>query len=174
MGEKQSRFEELLLPHLDGAYNLARWLVEKDQDAQAVVREAYTQALKEFAESREADARTWLLTIVRKTAYHWIQRGHHSRMIPFEETILEGPTNKPLPAVSDQERRRSLYEALSKLPVELREVLVLHDIEGWTYTQLASALEAPHATVLHRLRMARRSLRQELAETHGRGSSDAV
>jgi RNA polymerase sigma-70 factor (ECF subfamily) len=166
MGEKQSRFEELLLPHLDGAYNLARWLVGSEQEAYAVVREAYVLAFKEFAGLGGAEARAWLLTIVRKTAHRWIRHGQDSKLIPFTRTPEEtGPTFEG----PDHERKRPLYEALGKLSIELREVLVLHDIEGWSYARLASALQVPKTTVLDRLNRARLSLRQELAEAQGKG-----
>jgi RNA polymerase sigma-70 factor, ECF subfamily len=168
MGEKQSRFEELLLPHLDGAYNLARWLVGSEQQAYAVVREAYIRAFKEFDEFRGAEARAWLLTIVRKAAHHRIRDGQNPKLIPFAEGIEAfGETF----GARHHERRDPLYAALNKLPVELREVLVLHEIEGWSYTRLASALEVPRATVLDRLNKARRSLRQELTEIHGKGDA---
>jgi RNA polymerase sigma factor (sigma-70 family) len=164
MRQKQSLFEELLLPYLDGAYNLARWIVQRDQDAQAVVQEAYIQAQKEFVEFRGADARAWLLTIIRNTAYTWIQKhGNHSDMIPFDEATPVAPSDKPLPEPSPEEMQRHLHEALSKLPVEFREVLVLREIEGWSYKQLASALNVSAATVISRLSQARRRLRQEVA-----------
>ena len=160
---KTAAFEKLFLPHLDGAYNLALWIVERDQDAQAVVQEAYIQALKEFVEF-DADARAWLLTIIRNTAYSWIQkRGNHSNMIPFDEATHVAPSDKSLPEPSPEERQRHLHEALSKLPVEFREVLVLHEIEGWSYKQLASALKVSAATVMSRLSRARQRLKQELA-----------
>lgn len=168
MAEKQSHFEELLLPHLDGAYNLARWLVGRDEDAQAIVQKAYLRAIKEFRESNEADTRAWLLTIVRKTAHNWIQRGVHSRIVALGETI---PREKPahlLPEGVERVRKRALLAALSKLPFELREVLVLHDLEGWSCARMASAIGAPRATVVERLTLARRTLREELAEPHGR------
>ena len=79
LARKTAAFEELFLPHLDGAYNLARWIVERDRDAQTVVQEAYIQALDEFVEFRGTDARAWLLAIVRNAAYTWIQkRGNNS------------------------------------------------------------------------------------------------
>jgi RNA polymerase sigma-70 factor, ECF subfamily len=187
MGEKQPDFEELLLPHLDGAYNLARWLIETDQDAQAIVHEAYLQALQEFTKFREADARSQLLSIVRKTAHSWMIQTpkKHSKVIPFAEAF-PGETSAAAEAMADrsaavpqhqdpaqpaseasgQESKRPLYQALSKLPVEFREILVLHDIEGWTYTQLASVLEISRTMVLNRVSMARRSLRQELGNAH--------
>jgi RNA polymerase sigma-70 factor (ECF subfamily) len=173
MGQKQSRLEELLLPHLDGAYNLARWLIENDQAAQAIILEAYLQAKQEFGEPYEADARHCLVTIVRKRAHTWIQEhGKSPTVIPFVETFPEEPSaagkaiadtwEKQVAQASDEERKRLFCEALRRLPVEFREILVLHYVEGWTYTQLGSALEIPQAKVLYRLSMARRSLRHEL------------
>jgi RNA polymerase sigma-70 factor (ECF subfamily) len=180
MGKTQSHFEELLLPHLDGAYNLARWLVQNDENAQAVVQEAYLQARREFAKSHEADARNWLLTIVRKKAFNWVeQRQGRSKPLPLTEALPEQDSvatkamaDKSLTGATDEEWKRPLHEALSRLPVEFREVLVLHDIEGWSYMQLASELEIPQATVLHRLSMARRILRQQLGEAHRRVLND--
>ena len=174
MREMHPNFEELFLPHLDGAYNLARWLVENDQDAQAIVEEAYLQARKELGELRKADARTWLLIIVRRIAHTWIRkRDKHSKMIPFAEafrgqscrskaTVLA--SEEASPKAADSESKRPLYESMGRLPVEFREVLVLHDIEGWTYTQLAAVLEVPGVMVIERLSMARRTLRKELGE----------
>jgi RNA polymerase sigma-70 factor (ECF subfamily) len=164
MRQEQSLFEKLLLPHLDGAYNLARWLVEEDQDAQTVVQQAYIQALKEIVGFRGADVRAWLLTIVRNTAYSWIQkRGDHSNLSAFEEAIDAAPPNKPLPGTAHSEWKLRLHIALSRLPVEFREVLVLHEIEGWSCTQLASALNVSVATVVSRLTRARWSLRRLVA-----------
>jgi RNA polymerase sigma-70 factor (ECF subfamily) len=161
---KTAAFEELFLPHIDGAYNLARWIVERDRDAQTVVQEAYIQALNEFVEFRGADVRAWLLVIVRNAAYTWIQkRGINSGIIPFEEAIHVAPTDQPLSESSHEEQNRQLNEALTRLPVKFREILVLREIEGWSYKQLASALTVPPATVVSRLIRARRRLRQEVA-----------
>jgi RNA polymerase sigma-70 factor (ECF subfamily) len=154
---KTAAFEELFLPHL--AYNLARWIVEGDRDAQVVVQEAYIQAFNEFVEFRGAGARAWLLTIVRNAAYNWIQKlGNNSSMIPFHEATCVAPSDKPLPEPSPEEWQRHPHEALSKLPVEFRKVLVLREIEGWSYKQLASALNVSAATVMSRLSQARRRL----------------
>lgn len=159
---KTAAFEEIFLPHLDGAYNLARWIVERDPDAQAIVEEAYVQASRAFVECPKADARAWLLTIVRNIAYTWIKRrGNNSSAIPFEEAIHAAPSDKPQAGLFHVKRKRQLHEALTRLPVELREVLVLREIEGWSYKQLASTLNVPSATVMSRLIQARRRLRQE-------------
>jgi RNA polymerase sigma factor (sigma-70 family) len=137
---------------------------ERARDAQTVVQEAYIQALNEFVEFRGTDARAWLLAIVRNAAYTWIQkRGNNSSMIPFEEAIHVAPTDQPLSESSDEAQKRRLNEALTRLPVELREILVLREIEGWSYKQLASALNVSAATVVSRLIQARRRLRQEVA-----------
>jgi RNA polymerase sigma-70 factor (ECF subfamily) len=181
MREKQSHFEEVVLPHLDRAYNLARWLIENDQDAQAIVQEAYQQARQEFGSLREADPQNWLLTIVRKRIQAWIQESEkHSKVIPQTfpgepSVATQGMADTPeraLPEAAEQEWKRPLYEALSRLPIEFREVLVLREIEGWNYTQLASALGIPRPMVVHRLSMARQSLRQELKEAHRRELND--
>lgn len=177
MREKPSHFEEAVLPHLDRAYNLARWLIESDQDAQAIVQEAYRQAQQEFGNLREADPQNWLLTIVRKRVHAWIQGGEkHSKVIP--QTFPGVPSTgtqrtadtleRALPEAAEQEWKQPLYEALSRLPVEFREVLVLREIEGWNYSQLASALGIARPMVVHRLSKARESLRQELKEAHHR------
>src|SRR6516162_4445678 len=103
---KTATFEKLFLPHLDGAYNLARWIVERDPDAQAVVQEAFIQASRAFEEFREADARAWLLAIVRNVAHTWIQkRGNNSSMIPFEETIHVASSDKPQPDLFNEHRK---------------------------------------------------------------------
>jgi RNA polymerase sigma-70 factor (ECF subfamily) len=177
MREKPSHFEEAVLPHLDRAYNLARWLIENDQNAQAIVQEAYRQAQQEFGNLREADPQNWLLSIVRERVHAWIQGGEkHSKVIP--QTLPGAPSTatqpiadaleRALPEAVEQECKQPLYEALSRLPVEFREVLVLREIEGWNYTQLASALGIARPMVVHRLSMARESLRQELKEAHRR------
>ena len=166
LASKTTTFEELFLAHLDGAYNLARWIVKRDPDAQAVVQEAYIQASGAFVEFRETDPRAWLLTIVRNAAYTWIQQhGNSSSMIPSEKAIEAPRSDQPQPGLFHQKPKRQLREALSRLPAEFREVLVLHEIEGWSYKQMASALNVPEATVMSRLSQARRHLRQEVLQT---------
>ena len=181
MREKQPHYEEVFLPHLDRAYNLARWLIENDQDAQAIVQEAYRQARLEFENFREADPQNWLLTIVRQRVHTWIQETEkRSKVIlqtfPGEPAAaakgMADTSENALPETVDQEWKRPLYEALSRLPIEFREVLVLHEIEGWNYTQLSSALGIPRPMVVHRWSLARQSLRQELKEAHPREQND--
>jgi RNA polymerase sigma factor (sigma-70 family) len=163
MQEEQSNFEELCLPLVDAAYNLAYLLVGRDQDAQDVVQEAYIRALKGFKRFRGGKTRVWLLAIVRNTAYTWLRK--HAReldMIPFDPPIHTPTIGKPLSECSQEERVQRFQEALKRLPVEFREILVLRDIEGWSYNELASALHVPSGTIMSRLSRARQGLRQEV------------
>jgi RNA polymerase sigma-70 factor, ECF subfamily len=160
-----SRFEELFLPHLDAAYNLARWLVSGDQDAQDIVQEAYVRALKGFAGFRGDNPRAWLLTIVRNTAYTWLKRhAPDEKLIPFDEESHVVPVEPGPSELSHEKRRELLEQALGRLPTEFREVLVLFEFEGWSYKAMADALEVPLGTVMSRLSRARRRLQQELAQ----------
>ena len=168
MEDKQPLFEELFLPHLDAAYNLARRIVQSDQDAQDIVQEAYMRALRGFKGFRGDDARAWLLIIVRNTAYSWMKKhSSNTNVIQFDPAIHAIATNDPLSESLHDERKRRFHEALNRLPTELQEVLVLRDIEGWSYKDLASALHVPPGTVMSRLSRARQRLRQEIARVPG-------
>jgi RNA polymerase sigma factor (sigma-70 family) len=166
MRDEQSLFEQLFLPHLDAAYNLARWIVERDQDAQDVVQEAYIRALKGFHGFRGDNARAWLLTIVRNTAYSWLkQNSHSSNFIPFNQSIHSQPSDEPSSESIHEERVQQLHEAVQQLPVNLRDVLVLYELEGWSYKELASALNIPLGTVMSRISRARRRLQRILTRS---------
>jgi len=159
-----SRFEELFLPHLDAAYNLARWLGSGDQDAQDIVQEAYTRAFKGFAGFRGDNPRAWLLTIVRNTAYTWLKKhANHEKIVPFDEEIHAVPAEPAPNDRFDEVRRGQLQAALNRLPTEFREVLLLFEFEGWSYKAIAAALNVPVGTVMSRLSRARRRLQQEFA-----------
>jgi RNA polymerase sigma-70 factor, ECF subfamily len=175
MGQERPRFEELFLPHLDAAYNLARWIVERDHDAQDVVQEAYVRALKSFAGFRGVNPRAWLLTIVRNTAYNWIHK--HARdenLVPFDEKIHALPTNEPRSEASYEKRSQQLHEALKRLPAEFREVLVLYEFEGWSYKEMASVLNLPIGTVMSRLSRARRRLQEAISEVRDLEAEDEL
>jgi RNA polymerase sigma factor (sigma-70 family) len=167
--EQQARFEELVLPHLDAAYRLARLLLKRDEDAQDVVQDAYIKALKGFERFRGGDARAWILMIVRNTAFTWLKKHYaNSNVIPFDEAVHQPSTEESHSESVYEERSRQLREALARLPVEFREILVLRDIEGWSYTELASALKLPLGTVMSRLNRARLHLREEIAKVQPR------
>src|SRR5260221_4214855 len=144
-----SRFEELFLPHLDAAYNLARWLVSGDQDAQDIVQEAYVRAFKGFPGFRGANPRAWLLTIVRTTAYTWIKRhATDDKLITFDEESHVVPVETAPSEGSQEKRREQLDEPLSRLPTEFREILVLLEVEGRAYKAMADTLQVPLETIL--------------------------
>src|SRR5580693_2464300 len=170
-----SRFEELFLPHLDAAYNLARWLVRGDQDAQDIVQEAYVRAFKGFAGFRGENPRAWLLTIVRNTAYTWIKRhSTEDKLIPFDEESHVIPVEEVPSEVSQEKRREQLEEALNRLPSDFREVLVLFEFEGWSYKEMATALNVPLGTVMSRLSRARRRLHEAISEVQDLETEDEL
>jgi RNA polymerase sigma-70 factor (ECF subfamily) len=163
MEEKQSTFEQLYLPHLDAAYNLARLLIEKDQDAQEVVHEAYLRALKSFKRSHGKDIRSCILLMVRNTAYTWLKKHlPDAKLIESDKVIHRVPSAEPASEASQGEREKQFHEALTRLPVEYREILFFRDVESWSYKQLASALNLPADTAISRLSLARRHLWEEV------------
>lgn len=168
MEKNQSRFEKLFLPHLDAAYNLARLLVGRDQDAQDIVQQAYLRARKGLKGFHEGDARAWLLMSVRNTAQGWVQKLDPIVVRP-NLAIPTPTTNERRSRSPGEERVLQLQEVFNSLPFELREVLVLHEIEGWSYEQLALALNVPVGTIMSRLSCARQRMRRELARVEDRG-----
>jgi RNA polymerase sigma-70 factor (ECF subfamily) len=166
---KPPRFEELFLPHLDAAYSLARWIVGRDQDAQDIVQEAYARALKGFSGFRGDNPRAWLLTIVRNTAYSWIKKHlNEEKLIPFDEDTHAVPVEVVPSELSQERRRQLLEEALNRLPAKFRDVLILFEIERWSYKAIAGALNVRLGTVMSRLNRARRRLQQELTQVRDR------
>lgn len=172
MREKTSFVEELLLPHLDAAYNLARWIVASDAAAQAVVQEAYTYAWEQLEKFRAGDVRIRLLNIVRQRAYAWIRR--QRSLSPFAEATWLAPAAKTSRALSHEGRKRDLHAGLQRLPVEFREILMLDELEGCSYAQLAEILELSPAAVTCRLSQARQLLRREMTEIQRRRSPQRV
>jgi RNA polymerase sigma-70 factor (ECF subfamily) len=163
--DERERFEQSVLPHLSAAYNLARWLTRNEHDAEDLVQAAYLRALKFFGGFRGANSRAWLLTIVRNTCYTWIeQRRAHGTETAFDEEIhgaLSGAT-EPEKRVLRQEDEQSVRRAVEELPVELREVVVLRELEGLSYKEIAAIAGIPMGTVMSRLARARERLRERL------------
>ena len=174
MGEERRQFEENFLPFLDAAYNLARWIVQHDQDAQDVVQEAYLRAFKGYHGFRGGNGRAWLLTIVRNTAYSWVNKhAADNKLVPYEEEKHGEIVSFDLSAkeIVSEKRKEYLQNALLRLSAEFREVIVLYELEGLSYKELALALGIPVGTVMSRLSRARRRLQQELAHIR---SAEAV
>ena len=160
-----ARFEQAALPHLDAAYNLARWLTRNDHDAQDVVQESYLRALKFFGGFRGGDGRAWLLTIVRHTCYDWLrQNRRYEPLTDFDEELRDVESDAPGPEalLLRTAENQLLRRALEELPVEFREVLILRELEGLSYKEIADIAGLPLGTVMSRLARARRRLQQAL------------
>jgi RNA polymerase sigma factor (sigma-70 family) len=160
-----SRFEQVFLPHLSAAYNLARWLTRDDQDAEDVVQEAYLRAWRFFERFHGNDGRAWLLAIVRHVAYDWIRtRRPAETCTSFDETLHtpSGSSTTPEHLLMRRADRARLQAALEALPIGWREVVVLRELEGLSYKEIAEVAGIPLGTVMSRLARARDRLQQEL------------
>jgi RNA polymerase sigma factor (sigma-70 family) len=160
-------FEEAVLPHLDAAYNLARWLTRNEDDAQDVVQEAYLRALRFFAGFRGSDAKAWLLTIVRHTCYTWIKRRKSPQIVcDFDEAVYARESDEPDPETVQlmKAQRQLVSEAIEQLPVEFREVVVLRELEELSYKEISAVTGIPIGTVMSRLARARKRLLISLRE----------
>jgi len=159
--------EQAILPHLDAAYNLARWLTATDQDAEDVLQEACLRAIRFFPGFQGGSARAWLLTIVRRTGHTWLtkNRGHDATMTSFDEELHSGgcDTANPQTMLQRKADQHLIRQALEELPVEFREVMVLRELEGLSYKEVAMVAEIPLGTVMSRLSRGRQQLEQRLA-----------
>jgi RNA polymerase sigma-70 factor (ECF subfamily) len=155
-------FEQLVLPHLDAAYNLARWLTRSDSDAEDVVQEACLRALNSFASfQRGRDARPWLLKIVRNTCYTWLRQNRaHEFVASTDEMPHEPPASDASPEtlLIQNADSRALRRALEDIALEYREALVLRELEGLSYKEIAELLGVPIGTVMSRLSRGRKDL----------------
>jgi RNA polymerase sigma-70 factor, ECF subfamily len=157
----------LLVSHLDSAHNLARWLTRNSEDAADVVQEAYARALRYASGFRGGDAKAWLLTIVRNTAYQSLGQGRRSGLLePFDEDAHpdQSGTSDPEEQLVRRSERKLAEAALAALPARFREILVLREFEGLSYRELSDVLGMPIGTVMSTLFRARNRLRQAGAE----------
>ncbi len=162
---KLALFEATVLPHLNAAYNLARWLLHDDSSAEDVVQESYLRALKYFSGYHGGDSRAWLLTIVRNTSYNWLQQNRSRELTnPIEDAEgLTATEANPEAVLLQRIDHDLLRQALTELPIEFREVLILREMEGFTYKEIAALAELPIGTVMSRLARARARLQERLA-----------
>ena len=138
--EKQARFEETVMPHLDAAYNLARWLTRNEHDAQDVVQDAFLRAFKFFSGFRGGNSRSWLLSIVRNTTYTWLQKNRkHELATVFDEEMhdIEDASSNPEVLLLKNSDHEEIMRAVEQLPVEFREVIILRELEGMSYKEIA-------------------------------------
>lgn len=163
--EQQNAFERFVTPHLDAAYNLARWLAGNDHDAQDITQEACVRAFRFVGSCRSQDGRAWLLTIVRNTAYSWLKKNRPTAMVLIDDDELaEIEDQNGSPGVFHRADSGVLRAALEALPLEFREALVLRELEGLSYKEIAEVAEVPLGTVMSRIARARRQLQNALSD----------
>jgi RNA polymerase sigma-70 factor (ECF subfamily) len=170
---KARRFEQTIMPHLDAAYNLARWLTRNDSDAQDVVQDASLRAFKYFDSFQGENPSAWLLAIVRNTCFTWMRRNRPTEEVVGSESLDEDNAGNAEPLLGGGSRqlatdpetlliegrdRTQVNELVAKLPVEFREVIVLREIEDMSYREIADIVGIPIGTVMSRLSRARKLL----------------
>ena len=176
---REERFRVAVLPHVDSAFNLARWLTRNDADAEDVVQEAVLRALRFFDRFHGGDARPWLMGIVRNTFYTWYAGNRLQRAsAPFDEALhepdlaaagtVQRAADDPEALLLQKDEGRRLQRAIETLPVEFREVLVLRELEDLSYKEIAALIDAPMGTVMSRLARARKQLAVALGPAPGR------
>jgi RNA polymerase sigma-70 factor (ECF subfamily) len=174
-GPARVPFEQAVLPHLNAAYNLARWLTRNPHDAEDVVQEAYLRAVRYYQGFAGGDGKAWLLSIVRHTCFTWLRKNRPAELAPLADDVASAAEEEADP--SDPEslalasRDRALLNRLIQaLPPEFREVIVLRELEDLSYREIADVTAVPVGTVMSRLNRARARLRRAwLAERAGEG-----
>ena len=178
-------FEQLLIPHMPAAFNLAYWIMRSRDEAEDVVQDAYLRAYTAFPQFSGTSAKPWLLAIVRNACYRALQnRKRTGNVILFSEDLkgrdrdhvdsMTASEPSPEAAIIAATERSELLAALSRLSVDHREVIVLRELEGLSYSEIAEAIEAPVGTVMSRLSRARADLREALTRRMVKDNPDAV
>ena len=164
MNAERERFERTVLPHLDAAYNLARWLTRNDHDAEDVVQEAVLRAFR-FFDGLRGEPKPWLLAIVRNSCFTWLQVNRPAELSGFDDQSAppmtadeDGPEAQALRGID----RRLLNEAIAALPAQFREVLILREMEDLPYRDIARIADIPIGTVMSRLARSRRLLGESM------------
>jgi RNA polymerase sigma-70 factor (ECF subfamily) len=161
-----SAFEQFVLPHLDCAFDLARWLLRHDHDAEDAVQEACVKAHRALPGFRAADGRAWLLTIVRNVCYSRLRQARGASASQVFDDDVHGAVDAPAELAAFEWREEQLAQlraGVERLPPEFREVLVLHELEGLSYREIAEVAAIPIGTVMSRLSRARKKLQADLA-----------
>jgi RNA polymerase sigma factor (sigma-70 family) len=171
-GDDNARFATVVMPHIDDAYRLAHWLTGNRTDAEDVVQDASLRAFRAIRSFTGGSARAWLLTIVRNTAYSWLRKNRPAAVVTVEdlEAVELAQANPGDPDAETPEAAfiaradaEQLRAAIAALPTPFRETLVLRDIEGLDYREIAQATDVPIGTVMSRLARARRRLTATIA-----------
>jgi RNA polymerase sigma factor (sigma-70 family) len=168
------RFQAMVLPHLNAAYRLACWLIRDEHVAQDLVQEAYLSAFKAFTGFHGEDGRAWILTIVRNACYRWLRRNQRQPAVEEFDETRHSPDEAAAPAESAadnpeswllrEESQRQVRQALERLPPEFKEIIVLRELEGCSYREIAGIANVPLGTVMSRLARARKLLCNYLAD----------
>jgi RNA polymerase sigma-70 factor (ECF subfamily) len=179
-----NRFDQVMLPHLDAAYNLARWLSGSATEADDVVQEAFLRAFRFFDGYAGDNPRAWLLAIVRNTWFtEWRRHHHQAESTPYDDSLQ---VDEQLPGWSDesgddpekiavrQDETELVHRALAMLPVEFREVIVLRELEDMSYKDVAMVAGIPIGTVMSRLSRARRLLCSAVRIAQGNPEHPAI
>ena len=173
--DDNARFRRIVMPHIDEAYRLAHWLTGNRTDAEDVVQDASLRAFRAIREYAGGNPRSWLLSIVRNTAYSWLRKNRPDTVFTFDdleavelEQAKPGEPNGETPeaALIAKVDAEQLRAAIAALPSPFRETLVLRDVEGLDYREIAEATEVPIGTVMSRLARARRRLMQTINKEH--------
>jgi RNA polymerase sigma-70 factor, ECF subfamily len=160
-------FDEIILPHLNAAHNLARWLVKGSNDAEDVVQEACLRAVRYFGTFHGGNARSWLLRIVRNTAVRWLQKNRaHQFATELDEEIHSQPGDglNPETVLLQRADTHLVEQAMNHLPIRLREVLMLRELEGLSYKEIAEVVGVPMGTVMSTLFRARERFRLAVSD----------
>ncbi len=175
--DKQAQFEQIILRHLDAAFNLARWMIGNEQDAEDIVQESFLRAYKYFSSYQGGNGRSWLLTIVRNTCYTWLRENQAQGLtVDLNEEMVnaEAQAEDPEQCLQIKVDQQSVIRALEKLPVESRELIVLRELEEMSYKEIASVAGVPIGTVMSRLARARQRLKECLGQLHNEEGSNEL
>ena len=164
--EDRDQFEENVLPHLNAAYNLARWLTHNEHDAEDIVQESYLRALHSFASFQHgSNGRAWLLQIVRNTWRTWMRKNRPHEMVGSQENAEEAVASSldPEAALLKKANSELIRQAIEEISPAYREVLILRELEEFSYREIALIVDAPLGTVMSRLSRAREELYMRLS-----------
>ena len=170
-GQELASFEETMLPHMDAAHNLAKWLLRNEQDAEDIVQEAYLRAFKSFGGFHGSNGRAWLLTIVRNTSYTLLKKNRAVDVTTTFDEEIHAASHEPVsPAtiLEHAEDAELISQAMDELPAEFREILVMQHQEGLSYKEIADIAQIPPGTVMSRHARACAKLKEYLATRIGK------
>jgi RNA polymerase sigma-70 factor (ECF subfamily) len=159
---KRTLFEQTFMPHLNAAYNLARWLTRNGDDAEDLVQDAYLRAFRSFDTFQGEDSRAWLLAVVRNTCLTWLRKKGHAPTAEFDEQVHSAADESPSAEsiLLNRAALGSLHDCLEALPLEFREAIVLRELEELSYKEISEIARVPVGTVMSRIARGRKRLQQ--------------